>query len=74
MSDEKRLIKHLLENYEKVGIVGRPVFNTSETLVVEYGVALIKLLEINSVDQIGTFSLWERYVGVALQVYSVFSL
>ena len=63
LSDEKRLIKHLLENYEKVGINGRPVYNVSETVTVKLGVALVKLLEMNVAEGTGTFSVWLRYVS-----------
>ncbi len=30
-SDEKRLVKHLIENYHKIGLIGRPVYNVSGT-------------------------------------------
>ena len=63
MSDEKRLIKHLLQNYEKIGINGRPVYNVSETVTVSFGLTLVKLLEMNVADGTGTFSVWHRYVS-----------
>ena len=63
MSDEKRLIKHLLENYERVGIVGRPVFNTSETVHVSYGLALIQILDLDEKNQVLTTNVWSRYVS-----------
>jgi len=44
LSNEKRLIKNLLNNYENVGIVGRPVRNTSETITVHFGLALIPIM------------------------------
>ena len=47
MSDEKRLIKHLLENYDKVGLVGRPVFNTSEVVNVQMNLSLLHVLDID---------------------------
>ena len=63
MSDEKRLIKHLLENYERVGIVGRPVYNTSETVRVSYGLALIQILDLDEKNQVLTTNVWSRYVS-----------
>ena len=65
MSDEKRLIKHLLDNYERVGIVGRPVFNTSETVRVTYGLALIQILDLDEKNQVLTTNVWSRYVSTS---------
>ena len=63
MSDEKRLITHLLENYEKVGVVGRPVYNTSDTVRVEYGLGLIQILDLDEKNQVLTTNVWCRYVS-----------
>lgn len=63
MSDEKRLIKFLLENYETVGVIGRPVFNTSETIKVYYGLALIQILDLDEKNQVLTTNVWSRYVS-----------
>ena len=63
MSDEKRLIKHLLTNYERVGIVGRPVYNTSQTIEVRYGLALIQILDLDEKNQVLTTNCWSRYVS-----------
>ena len=63
MSDEKRLIKYLLDNYERVGIVGRPVYNTSETVRVNYGLALIQILDLDEKNQVLTTNVWSRYVS-----------
>jgi len=54
MSAEKYLIKYLLDNYEHVGVVGRPVFNTSETINVSYGIGLIQVLNLDEKNQILT--------------------
>ena len=67
MSDEKRLIKHLLDEYEVIGIVGRPVLNINETMKVHYGLALIQILDLNEKDQILTTNVWCRYVGSSFQ-------
>jgi len=63
MSDEKRLIKMLLNNYEKVGVVGRPVLNQSETIHVNYGLALIQILDLDEKNQVLTTNVWSRYVS-----------
>ena len=62
-SEEKRLITNLLSNYEKVGRVGRPVFNTTQTISVQYGLALIQLLDLDERNQILTTNCWNRYVS-----------
>ena len=63
MSDEKRLITHLLQNYEKVGVVGRPVYNTSETVRVNYGLGLVQILDLDEKNQVLTTNVWCRYVS-----------
>jgi Neurotransmitter-gated ion-channel ligand binding domain len=63
MSDEKRLIKQLLTNYETVGVVGRPVFNHSQTIRVKYGISLVQILDLNEKDQVLTTNVWNRYVS-----------
>lgn len=63
LSDEKRLIKHLLDDYERVGIVGRPVFNQSMTMDVKYGLALIQILDLDEKNQVLTTNVWSRYVS-----------
>jgi len=68
MSGEKLLIKHLLENYETIGIVGRPVYNTSETISVQYGIGLIQILDLNEKDQILTTNVWCRYVSYTMDI------
>jgi hypothetical protein len=65
MSNEKRLIKHLLENYDRVGKVGRPVFNTTDTIEVKYGLALIQILDLDEKNQVLTTNCWSRYVSRA---------
>jgi len=63
MSDEKRLIKKLLNNYETVGVVGRPVLNQSQTIHVNYGLALIQILDLDEKNQVLTTNVWSRYVS-----------
>ena len=65
MSDEKRLIKHLLENYDKVGLVGRPVYNTSEVVNVQMNLSLLHVLDID--PDLQRF----EFVGVVMMVCTV---
>ena len=69
LSDEKRLIKHLLDNYETVGKVGRPVYNTSQTISVKYGLALIQILDLDEKNQVLTTNCWSRYVSIYFNHY-----
>jgi len=63
LSDEKRLIKHLLRSYQRVGVVGRPVYNQSDTIKVRYGLQLIQILEMDEKNQVLTTNVWSRYVS-----------
>lgn len=63
MPDEKRLIRHLLQVYERAGVVGRPVFNTSKVLDVRFGITLIQIIDLNERDQILTLNVWNNYVS-----------
>ena len=65
MSDEKRLIKKLLDDYETVGVVGRPVYNTSQTISVSYGLSLIQILDLDEKNQVLTTNVWSKYVSLA---------
>ena len=65
MPEEKRLIKHLLENYDKVGLVGRPVYNTSEMVNVQMHLSLLHVLDID--PDLQRF----EFVGVVMMVCTV---
>ena len=71
ISAEKRLIKQLLRNYEHVGVVGRPVINTWETINVSYGIGLIQIIDLDEKNQILTTNVWCRYVSTLSTVFSV---
>ena len=62
-SPEKRLIKHLLANYATIGVDGRPVFNYSETVRVNFGVGLISIEDVNEAKQQITLNVWLRFVS-----------
>ena len=68
LSDEKRLIKHLLENYERIGLIGRPVLNMSDTVDIKYGLALVQIMDLDEKNQVLTTNCWNRYVSL-LVVY-----
>ena len=64
LSNEKQLIKDLLDNYAEIGIVGRPVKNTSATITVDFGLALIQILDLDEKNQILNTNVWSRYVCI----------
>ena len=66
LSDEKRLIKHLLDKYEQIGVIGRPVSRTSQTVEVSYGMSLIQILDVDEKNQVLTINVWSRYVRLLL--------
>ncbi|THD23317.1 Neuronal acetylcholine receptor subunit alpha-7 [Fasciola hepatica] len=61
LSDEKRLIKRLLKNYENAGITGRPVKNTNEKVLVQMSLSLIQILDLDEKNQVLTISVWILY-------------
>jgi len=71
LSNEKRLIKDLLANYENFGIIGRPVRNSSDTISVTFGLALIQILDLDERNQILNTNVWSRYVGLRIIPHSI---
>lgn len=62
LSWEKKLIKNLLDTYHQAGIIGRPVIRTEEAITVQFGMALIQILNLDEQNQILTVSTWNRYL------------
>ena len=50
-TDEKRLVKHLLDNYQRVGRVGRPTGNSTDPTKVTISFGLIELREFDIENQ-----------------------
>ena len=61
--EEKRLLHHLLRNYEQVGTHGRPVDNSSAALPVTIRFSLIQILEIDPKIQVFDFVGWVYLVS-----------
>ncbi|XP_052825757.1 neuronal acetylcholine receptor subunit alpha-10 isoform X3 [Octopus bimaculoides] len=61
LSQEKRLIKTLIEQYQTSGKTGRPVNDPNETITVEYGVSLIQILDLDERNQILSINVWITY-------------
>lgn len=52
-----------MDTYKEAGIVGRPVLNSSEAIIVGYGLALIQILNLDEKNQVLTISAWNRFVS-----------
>ncbi|KAK7003430.1 neuronal acetylcholine receptor subunit alpha-9 [Biomphalaria glabrata] len=61
MSTEKRLISSLLKTYALQGTQGRPVRNTSDNMIVYFGLSLIQILDLDESNQVLKASMWYRY-------------
>lgn len=62
LSHEKRLIKDLIDTYEKAGKTGRPVKNSSEAILLKYGLGLVQILRLDEKNQVLTIRAWNRLV------------
>ena len=58
MSDEARLIKMLMQRYEKIGKVARPVVNSSMPIKVYLALMLYQLIDVDESEQFITLKLW----------------
>ncbi len=63
LSNEKKLIKTLLKNYEDVTPHGRPVINISNPITVKFGLGLIQM-ELDEKEKALSLSLWAKYVSL----------
>ncbi|XP_033748876.1 neuronal acetylcholine receptor subunit alpha-5-like isoform X1 [Pecten maximus] len=61
LSPEKRLIKTLLADYEERGKMGRPVEHFNDTLLVNYGLSLIQILDLDERNQVLSTNVWATY-------------
>ena len=69
LSHEKRLIKDLIDTYKEAGVTGRPVKNSSEPIVLKYGLGLVQILRLDEKNQVLTIRAWNRLVCVCVCVY-----
>ena len=73
MSDEKRLIKHMLDNYNRIGKEGRPVLNVNSTLTIALGLSLIQL-EVDETSQTLILNMWQRLASITLRLIRLNSM
>ncbi|VDK43767.1 unnamed protein product [Taenia asiatica] len=60
-SYERTLIKQLLEKYERMGKIGRPVMHNNQTLNVQFGLSLFQLMDLDEADQLFTVNVWNKF-------------
>lgn len=63
-SHESRLINCLLDRYEHVTTLARPVSDSGSNVVVDFGISLIQILDFDEINQVLTTSIWKNYVSV----------
>ena len=64
LSEEKRLIKQLIDNYTIDGKYGRPIKMMNATLRVGYGISLVQIMDVDEKDQVLTTNVWCKYVSI----------
>ncbi|CAI9723704.1 neuronal acetylcholine receptor subunit alpha-10-like [Octopus vulgaris] len=62
VSEEKLLVKRLLDRYARLGKIGRPVLNTSETVTVNFDLSLIQIVDVDEKNQVLVTNIWYNYV------------
>ena len=64
LNDETRLMKNLLENYDRFGSrYVRPVANSTDALEVQHGLALQKIEDVDTYNNALKLYIWENYVS-----------
>ena len=64
MSFERKLLKNVIKNYKcEECLVARPVDREPETMSVEFGIALIQVVELDEKRQTVTTHMWEYHVS-----------
>ena len=66
ISYERKLLKNVIKNYKcEECLVARPVEKEPETMSVEFGIALIQVVELDEKRQTVTTHMWEYLVSSA---------
>ncbi len=66
MSSEKALLRELLSLYKRVGRLGRPVLDPSQTVTVRFSLGLLQM-EVHEKDNMLILSTWANYVSTDLE-------
>ena len=57
------MTRFLSRRYKKAGRIARPVLNSTQTIRVEFGMALIQILDFDETNQVLATNVWKRYVS-----------
>ena len=66
-SAESHLINCMLERYARVSTHVRPVRDSSNSVVVFFGISLIQILDFDEIKQVLTTSMWKNYVSQSVR-------
>lgn len=58
LSDEDRLIKHILKKYEYRGTLSRPVHRFNDIMTIYFGLQLIQIVDLDEKEQTLTLNVW----------------
>ena len=64
LSEEDRLIKHILNKYSYRGTLSRPVNNYHDAMKVYFGLQLIQIIDLDEKEQVLTIMVWADHVSV----------
>ena len=62
-NDEHRLLKALLDIYEEEKLYGRPIHNLSDGFIVNMGVSLNQIMDLDEINQALTLQVWMSFVS-----------
>ena len=62
-SREKQLIKQLTDHYEQQGRNGRPVADHMDSMMVNFSLSLIQIMDIDEKNQVLKINVWYHYVS-----------
>ena len=69
MTEEQRLIQHLLQKYDQVGTIGRPVHNISNTVTVYFQLILSQIMNLDETNQVLVTNLFNAYVSWSISLF-----
>ncbi|XP_076458367.1 neuronal acetylcholine receptor subunit alpha-10-like isoform X1 [Babylonia areolata] len=64
LSREKQLIRDLIQNYEQQGRNGRPVADHTHSLLVNFSLSLIQIMDVDEQNQVLKTNVWYHYKWV----------
>ncbi|KAL8608945.1 hypothetical protein ACOMHN_062694 [Nucella lapillus] len=62
ISKEKQLIKALMKNYEGQGTSGRPLRDHADSILVNFSLSLIQIMDVDEQNQVLKTNVWYHYI------------